>query len=536
MERRLRGSRTLVGTVGALLLVASACTPAPTGTATAPSGAAAPSAAAASAAVPKRGGELKFQLLRDSTTGYDPALATESTVFVINSAIFDTLAEIQPDGSIVPALAESWTISTDGLTYTFKIRSGVKFHNGRAMTATDVKYTIDRLRDPATKSPRAGIYAVLTSVDAPDATTVTLKLKEPYAPLLSAFADITAGIVPQEVVLSSGGTLNSNPVGTGPFKFVSWTRDQLMKVTANKDYWRTGLPRLDGITFSFNADSNARAAAIRSKDVDFLWNAPPELNASLKKESTLDLLGGKGTLTWQYLNLNMQKEPFKDVRVRQAIYNAIDRDEILKVSRPDTGTPLNAGFLPPEHWAGVKDIVYKPDVAKATKLLADAGFANGFEFTILALTGSDFHILTAQTIQQQLKALKITVKVQVVDSGTQTAAQRNGTFEGIVSGFSGTIDPDERFAQTFMAGGGTNYAKFSDAKVDELVIQARKTTSRDERANLYRQAQLRVADIGAHAFVFNYHPYDAIQKFVKGYVFNPQLVSYRVLRDVWLDK
>ena len=531
MDRGNRGVRALVGVLGALLLLAGACAPAPQG---GTAGTAAPLSAAS--AQPKRGGELKFQLLRDSTSGYDPALATESTVFVINSAIFDTLVEIQPDGTIAPSLAESWTIAPDGKTYTFKIRSGVKFHNGRAMTATDVKYTLDRLRDPATKSPRGGIYAVVTGVEAPDATTVIVKLKDAYAPLLSAFADITAGIVPQEVVTSSGGTLNSNPVGTGPFKFVSWTRDQLLKVTANKDFWRAGQPRLDGITFRFNADANARAAAIRSRDVDFLWNAPPELNASLKRESALDIYGGKGTLTWQYLNLNMQKDPFKDVRVRQAIYSAIDRDEILKVSRPDTATPLNAGFLPPEHWAGVKDIVYKPDVAKATKLLADAGFANGFEFTILVLTGSDFHILTAQTIQQQLKALKITVKVQTVDSGTQTAAQRNGTFEGIVSGFSGTIDPDERFAQTFMVGGGTNYAKFSDAKVDELVLKARTSTSRDERATLYRQAQLRVAEVGAHAFTYNYHPYDAVQKYVKGNVFNPQLVSYRVLRELWLDK
>jgi len=527
MDRRIRASRAFISAFMLVALIASACGPSQSG----------PSATAAASAAPKMGGELRFQLLRDSTTGYDPALTTESTVFSIDSAIFDTVAEINPDGTIVPSLAESWTLSQDGLTYTFKIRTGVKFHNGRAMTADDVKYTIDRLRDPATKSPRTTLFAPLASVDAPDATTVVIRLKEPYAPLLAALADITAGIVPKEVVAAQGD-LHKNPVGTGPFKFVSWTRDQSLKVTANKDYWRAGLPRLDAITFSFNADANARAAAIRSRDVDFLWNGPPELNAVLAKDSALDVYGGKGTLTWQYLNLNMQKDLFKDVRVRQAIYNALDREAIVKISRPDTATVLNSGFLPPEHWGGVqpKDHIYKQDYAKAAKLLADAGKADGFRFTILALTGSDFHILTAQTIQQQLRQLKITVDVQIVDSVTQTAAQRNGTFDGIVSGFSGTIDPDERFAQTFVAGGGTNYAKFTDPVTDDLVARARRTANREERGNLYRQAQLRVADIGAYAFIFNYHPYDATQKYVKGYVFNPQLYSYRVLREVWLDK
>ena len=522
-------ARVLIVVFVAATIVASACGPAQSGPVPAGS-------AAVASAQPKTGGELRFQLLRDSTSGYDPALAIESTVFAIDSAIFDTLAEIQPDGSIVPSLAESWTIAPDGLTYSFKIRTGVKFHNGREMSAADVKYTIDRLKDPATKSPRVAIFAVVTSVDAPDATTLVLKLKEPYAPLLAALADITAGIVPKEAVAAAGGTLNANPVGTGPFSFVSWTRDQILKVTANKQYWRAGLPRLDAITFTFNADSNARAAALRSGSVDFLWNGPPELNAVLSKDPALTIYGGKGTLTWQYLNLNMQKKPFDDVRVRQAIYWALNREELVKISRPDTATALNAGFLPPEHWAGVKDVVYKQDYAKASKLLADAGYADGFKFTLLALTGSDFHILSAQTIQQQLKPLKITVDLQVVDSGAQTAAQRNGTFEGIVSGFSGTIDPDERFSQTFLAGGGTNYAKFSDAKVDELVLKARRSSSRDERADLYRQAQLRIAEVGPFAFTYNYHPYDALQKFVKGYVFNNQLVSYRNLRDVWLDK
>lgn len=524
-------SRSVLTTLVGLALLIGACGPAAT-----PGASPAPATQTA-APQPKRGGELRFQLIRDSSTGYDPALATESTVFTIDGLIFDTLAEIQPNGDLAPSLAEEWKISPDEKTYTFKIRTGVKFHNGREMTAEDVKYTIDRMRNAETRSPRRSIYALVESVEAPSATALTIKLKEPFAPLIYALADVTAGIVPKEVVQAQGN-LQEKPVGTGPFKFVEWVRDQHLKVQANRDYWRSGLPRLDAITFSFSEDPNARAAAVRSKDVDFIWNSPPEMYEVLKAEPSLQLYGGEGTLTWQYLLLNSQKKPFDNVKVRQAIYWALDREQIRQISRPTTTTPLNSGFLPPDHWAGVPQSawVYKQDLAKAKQLLSDAGLASGFDMTIITLVGSNFHIRSAQAIQQQLKALNINVNINIVDSGKLTSSRNSGDFHSMVLGFSGTIDPDERFQQTFMTGGGTNYAKFSDPIVDDLAKKARQTSKRDERAKLYREAQLRLAEVGPFAFTYNYHFYDTVQSYVKGYVFNPQLVDYRSVREVWLDK
>lgn len=536
--------RRLAGVLVVFTLLASACSsaasPAPAPTTAAP--AASSAAAATSAATPaaaaaggiKQGGDLRFMLLQDAQT-YDPATTTESTAFTINSTVFDTLTELQPDGKIVPSLAESWTISDDSLTYTFKIRSGVKFHNGREMTAADAKYTLDRIKDPATKSPRVRLYGSVASIDAPDATTLVIKLSEPYAPLLATLSDISAGIVPHEAVEAEGG-LAKHPVGTGPFKFVEWVRDQDFKVEANKDYWQPGLPHLASITFSFNSDSNARAAAVRGGTVDFLYDSPSALYDTLRADPSLQVAGGQGQLNWLYLLLNMQKDPFKDVRVRQAIYTTLDRDELAQVGMPGLTTVLNAGFLPPQHWAGVSDVVYKPDLAKAKQLLADAGVPDGFKFTINALTGWDFQIRTAQAIQQQLKPLGIDVNVNVIEAGQLLSAASSGDFDAQVLGFSGTVDPDERFQQTFLAGGGTNYVKFSDPQVEDLVKQARSTPDQDTRGKLYRQAQLRLADVGAFAFLYNYEKFDTYQKYVKGYVFNTQLVSYRSLRDVWLDK
>jgi peptide/nickel transport system substrate-binding protein len=222
--------------------------------------------------------------------------------------------------------------------------------------------------------------------------------------------------------------------------------------------------------------------------------------------------------------------------VRQAIFWALDREQIRQISRPTTTSPLNAGFLPPTHWAGVTETVYKQDLDKARKLLADAGKPAGFKMEIMTLTGSNFHIRTAQAIQQQLKPINIEVDVKIVDTGQLTSARNNSEFHSMVLGFSGTIDPDERFQQTFMTGGGTNYVKFSDAKIDELATAARKTSNREQRAKLYREAQLRLADVGPYAFTYNYHFFDTLQKHVKGYTFNPQLVDYRSVRETWLDK
>lgn len=536
----------LVALIAVLALVAVACGGGTSGSTTTEGGSGSSTTAPPGATTTtggesgdaKYGGVLKFQLLRDADAGYDPNLATLSTVYTITQLIFDTLGEVMPDGEIVPSLATDWTISDDELTYTFNLRDDVNFHNGRQMTAADVKYTIERIQNPETNSPRRGVFEIVESIETPDDFTVVFQLSEPFAPFLAALSDITASIVPQEVVEAEGGTLNTNPVGTGPFKFVEWEVDRHVIVERNEDYWRDGLPYLDGIEFSFNADGNARASNVRSGTIDFLWNAPPELVSVLRGDENIATYGGEGTQSFQYLLLNINRAPFDDVRVRQAIFWALDREAIRVVSRPDTTTPINSGYLPAEHWAGVQpeDFIYSQDLEKAAALLEEAGVGDGFDLEILTLVGSDFHIRTAQVIQSQLEPLGINVTVSTVESGQQTERRNNGEFDGIVTGFSGTIDPDERVTQTWVTGGGTNYVNFSDATVDELAAEARSTSDRDRRAELYREIQLRVADVGPMAFIYNYHFVDALRSDVMGYVFNPQLVDYRSVREVWLDR
>lgn len=490
----------------------------------------------------KTGGVLRVLMKQDEGQGFDPAILTFSTGFVIAQQMFDSLAEITPSGEIVPSLAERWDVSDDGLTYTFHIRPGVKFHNGDPLTAEDVKFTIDRIRDPETQSPRIGIYAVVESVEATDELTVVIRLKEPFAPLLSALADITAGIVSKSAVGAAGADFYRQPVGTGAFMMKEWNEGQYVELVRFDEYWDGDKPYLDGITFTFNNDDNARAAALRAGDIDFLYDAPVPLKEILEGDPSVEIYAPEGQMAWLYFLVNPHKAPFDDVRVRQAIFEAIDRQQLADLCYPGLSTALNAGFLPAGYWAANPEVMYTGNVEKAKGLLEEAGYGDGFSFTINSLTGWDFQNCTAQGIQEQLRPLGIEIEVRILEAGQLTgeasAADKtsNEAFEAMILGFSGTIDPDERFQQSFMPGGGTNWGGFTDDELAEIVTKARQTFDRDERAELYRQAQHRLAEVGPYAFLYSYHKLDAAQSYVKDYVFNPNLISYRQLRDVWFDQ
>lgn len=541
--RMHRPQSALFGLLVALALVVSACGgQTQSSTDAQPSATTSDSGQPASSGSATTGGILRILLKQDEGQGFDPAILTYSTGFVIAQQMFDSLAEVQPDGEITPSLAEGWDISDDEMTYVFTLREGVMFHDGTEMTADDVVFTINRILDPETASPRATLYSAVESVEATGPYEVTIQLNEPFSPLLSALADITAGIVSDEAVEAAGADFYREPVGTGAFKMDDWVEGQSVALVRHDDYWDGDKPYLDGITFTFNADDNARAAAVRAGDVDFLYDGPESLLSVMKEDDKIVVYSPEGQMSWLYLLLNMQKEPFDDVRVRQAIYTAIDRQELADLCQPGNSNPLNAGFLPPTHWAGNTETLYEQDYDRAQELLDEAGYGDGFSFTINSLTGWSFQNCTAQAIQEQLAPLNITVDVAIMESG-QLATERDqedmssdAAMDAMVLGFSGTIDPDERFQQTFLAGGGTNFVDFDDQEIAELAEEARQTSDRDARAELYRQAQTLLAERGPFAFLYNYYKYDAAATAVKDYVFNPQLISYRQLRDVWIDQ
>jgi peptide/nickel transport system substrate-binding protein len=539
-----RSALRLIG-FGAGALTLAACTSAPSAPAANNSQASTPQSAGAAGKPasagdqPKQGGTLKVYADPGFSVFWDPhaQASTNSTSDHTNSLIYEGLTEQQPDGKVAPSLAESWTISPDGKTYTFKMRQGVKFHNGRAMTSADVVYSFQRIKDPATGTANRSQFDVISEIQAPDPATVVITLQQAYAPFLAILTDNRASIVPQEEVLK--GNLDRSPVGTGPFKFGAVAVNQSLNLDANRDYWRPNVPHLDRMTMLVPPDADAAVLGLKAGDVDLLRDVGGSHFQELKNDSRFNIYTGDSTtLAWLFLNPN-NNPAFKDPRVTQAIAWAVDRKAIADLVLPGLATPQLGGFLPASYWAGLKQPLYPaPDGAKAKQLLTEAGVGSGFQFTLMIGTpsGSTAHLGQAgQVIQQQLKPLGIDVTLQAVESTQLTSEWTKGTFQATLWGSAGTPDPDQQFYFMFMPGAQRNFAKFQDDQMEQAVVQARTVTEPAKRAQLYQEAQTRLAQNSTFVFLYNYNKFDAAYGKVKGVVYNPQTKQWREARDFWLD-
>lgn len=483
---------------------------------------------------PKAGGRLRIMIRLDANE-LDPHKMSETSAFVINEQIYESLVESYR-GEIKPSIAESWEQSSDGLTITFKLRDNAFFHGGRKVTGDDVKYSIERIKNPATRAPRARSYEGITSVEVPDPRTVVMKLSKPNAAILTLLSTAASSIVDKDVVAAKGGLNTAVDGGSGPFKIASRVAGQAIKLDKHTQYWQAGLPYLDGLDFSFNPDDNARAAAVRSGTVDFLWRPAPEFIDALKRDEKLKWYGGSGSLSL-HLRLNTSKAPYDNVKVRQAIYLALDRQEILNVANSGFGTPLNAGYLPPDRYGAIKsnDIYGKADVEKAKQLLSEAGFANGFEAKLMVIATSAFQVRSAEVEQQQLAKIGIKVTIESVESTIADTKTKAADFDMYQSGFGLTYDPDERFSASFLKGGGLNYGNWTDPEYEALIVQARSELDKEKRAGLYQQAEKILAERGPVAMTFLNADFDVVQKNVMGYKGDPT-PTYRFYRGLWLDK
>ncbi|MGB4138146.1 MAG: ABC transporter substrate-binding protein [Microbacterium sp.] len=484
------------------------------------------------AGTPKAGGRMSL-LIRLDATELDPHKMSETSAFVINEQIYESLLQSYR-GELKPAIAEKWETSSDGKTLTFHLRDNAYFHSGRQVTADDVKYSLERILNPETRAPRAGSFRSIDTVTATDPQTVTITLKQPDAAILVMLSTGASSIVDKDVV-ENGGLNGSVDGGSGPFTLAERVVGQKIQLDAHDKYWEKGVPYLDGIDITFNPDDNARAAAVRSGTVDFLWRAAPEFIESFKKDDAVKWYGGAGSLSL-HLQMNVQKAPFDDVRVRQAVFAALDRQELLDVANSGLGTVLNSGYLPQGRWGAMTEDVYgKPDLEKAKELLADAGYPDGFAVNLMVISTSAFQVRQAEVEQQQLAKIGIDVTIDSVEGTVATARAKEGDFEMYQSGFGLTYDPDERFTASYLADGGLNYGHWSDDEYEKLIVQARGEMDRDAREKLYQKSEAILAERGPSAFTFVDANFDVVQKDVMGYAGDPT-PTFRFYKYLWLDK
>lgn len=419
-----------------------------------------------------------------STTAMDPGFLREAATIVDN--IFDTLVMRDEDMQLVPGLAESWT-PIDDTTWEFKLRPGVKFHNGEEFNADAVKFTIDRILDPNAKSPTLSYIRTIASVEVVDPYTVRIKTSAPDPLLPTRMSRYPAYIVPPKYVQEVGNDVfATKPVGTGPYKFVEFIPDQHVILDANPDYWR-GAPSIGRVTWRAIPDGTARMTALITGEVDLVENVTVDLAPMVAASPDVDLVQVKNGGLTIYLGLVMKDKPLDDVKVRQALDAAIDRkgivDNILRGMATVKGTqvgPSDFGYL---------DVPPTPyDPAKARKLLAEAGYPDGFNIKMQSTHRYMKDGEVAQAIAQQFGDVGVKIDQEVLDWSVYTQqVPRQGPIFMLGWGSTQTLDADAAIYAIMKS--GEPYSTASIPALDALLDESRKIVDPDARKKVLEEIQ-----------------------------------------------
>jgi len=448
-----------------------------------------------------------------SPAGLDPHVVPAFNTVLINKNIYEGLTAIDKDLKVVPSLATSWTISRDGLSYRFKLKPGVKFHNGKALSAADVVASLNRIRDSKTGSPYASRLSMVKEILA-DKGDVVINLNTASLPLVGQLEALA--IVPAESV-ANAADLQRNPMGTGPFKFDKWVTDAYVGLTRNADYHMPGLPKLAGVKFNIVPEASTRQAGMANGTYQFF----PSVDAVTI--NTLARAPGVVTtkvpdLGYSLVGLNVSKPPFDNPKVREALNYALNRHEIVRgvyLGRASIAAPLPAVLT---EWAVPYSELpcYQSSPDKARALLKEAGVATPLAITINVLPNPVAKD-TAEIVQAQLEkgGFKVTLLAQEI--GKFVADWRASNFTAFVSLNGGGIDPDDYFYRTFYTGSSTNVFKYSNPEIDKLLDAGRAATNKVERKKIYDTVQKTLACQGPIAFLANGDLFTAMRSNVKDF-------------------
>ncbi|MEA2527572.1 MAG: peptide/nickel transport system substrate-binding protein [Thermomicrobiales bacterium] len=444
--------------------------------------------------------------------GLDPALVTAASSFQIMAPVYQQLVSFDESGQPQPELAESWE-NPDDTTFVFHLRDGVTFHNGRPLTAADVKFSFDRILDPATKSAWLSQFEPIASIETPDDRTVRFTLKQPYGPFLATLSQDYAAIVPQDA-----GDLQATMVGTGPFALAEWTRDTQTVLKAHPNYWEAGLPLVADLTYRILPDEAARLAAIRTGEIGLSSLASPAAVSLASRAEGVQVVTQE-TTDYYLLGINCQRAPLDNVKVRQALSLAVDRKAVLDAVFFGEGRVTGPIVPTLGDWATpVEQLpLYTQDLDQAKALLAEAGLADGFDLPILASPFYPEFINIALVLQSQLKEVGINVTLDQVEWGTFIDRWISRDFSTFVSYNGSGNDPDRAIYPVFHTGGSVNAFQFSDPEVDRLLDEGRTTVDPAARREIYHQAEALIAQAAPALFLFTRTAYFALRDNVQGF-------------------
>ncbi len=426
----------------------------------------------------------------------DPNKTSAYFSFEVLENVYDTLVEPDADLTMRPALAESWDVTPDQLTWTFHLRRGVTFHDGSPFTADDVVFTYRRIIDE--ELANVDKLSAVADIRATDPSTVVIRLKQPSPNLLTNLGGFKGMAIVQRKNVESG-QIATHPIGTGPFAFEGQKSGDSITLTANIRYWG-GPPKVSGVTFRFIPEKSTALSALQAGEIDWTDAIPTQRVNQLRDDDTLDLAVVPSNDYW-YLALNEARKPWNDVRVRQAIAYAIDREAI--VTATSYGTAAGNQLAIPKGNSWYTDYHrYDYDIDKAKELLKQAD-ATPRSLDMLVTTEYPETVTAAQIIADNLAPLGITVDIRTVDFATWLDEQNSGHFDMLMMGWLGNIDPDDFYYAQHHTNGTSNAQKYSNPEVDRLLDAGRVETNRDTRADIYRRAATIIADECSYIYLYN---------------------------------
>ena len=476
------------------------------------------------------GGTVVFGRGGDSVE-LDPATVTDGESFRVTKNIFETLVEFDTDSTdLIPGLAKEWEASEDGLTYTLKLQEGVKFHDGTDFNAEAVVKNFERWGGGDKEKYyyyNSQFGDLITGVKAVDATTVEITTAEPIAPFFKNLAMSPFAIASPAALEKHGDKFMENPVGTGPFKFSEWKRNETITIVKNEDYWKEGLPKLDSVIYKVIPENSARLNALNAGEVDIIEGVNYSDLPSIESNENLQVFQ-RPSLNVAYLGLTATRGPLKDKLVRQALNYAVDKSNIIDQFYMGSAEPA-INPMPPVV-AGYNDEVedYPYDPEKAKELLKEAGYENGFEIELWAMPVTRPYMpdgpKVAEAIQADFEKIGVKSKIVTYEWATYLDKARLGEADTFLLGWTGDNGDADNFLYVLLdedSIGSNNYSYYKNPQVHELLVKARSTVDEAERDKLYKEAQVLIKEDAPWIPLVHSNPVLAGSSKVKNFVAHP---------------
>ncbi|MGQ0569250.1 MAG: ABC transporter substrate-binding protein [Armatimonadota bacterium] len=447
--------------------------------------------------------------------GLDPNLVTAFSSFRRLDFLYNKLVRYNDKLEIEADLAESWEFP-DPRTAVFRLRRGVRFHSGAEMTSEDVKFTLERVLDPATRSPGRSFIDVITAVETPDRYTVRVKMRFPLASLLSGLSSANLSIVEKAAVQRSGN-LQRTVAGTGPFMLAEWVPDNFMRLAKNPNYFRRGLPHFDTLIIRVIPDQASLLAGVRTRALDMATINQGAVITQARREANVVVVQKAG-INLRIFSFNTTRPPYNDQRVRYAFSFAIDRNAIVNTA--EFGFATVSGPVPASTpWATPTSRFpsYTQNVARARQLLSEAGHPNGFATRIVTSPTYEGGIAVAQVIQEQLRAIGVNATLDTIEWGTYINRWVARDFDTMIELRGGDPDPDRFLYRTFHSTGAVNNFLFGNASIDRLLERGRVNLEADARKPIYDELQRALIEAAPALFLYTPMETQVLQGYVRGF-------------------